>query len=87
MCSAIEYEYTGEPAVTALCHCTDCQKWSGGAYTSNIVVPRDAFKIVKGSPKNYEIKGDSGKMNDHWFCGGVFCFVFFYLVFYFVFAS
>lgn len=29
MCGAINYEYTGEPAVTALCHCVDCQKWTG----------------------------------------------------------
>ena len=69
MCGEIAYEYTGEPQVTALCHCTDCQKWSGGAYTSNVVVPRSDFKITKGSPKNYNVKGDSGKMNNHWFCG------------------
>lgn len=70
MCSAIEYEYTGEPMVTALCHCTDCQKWSGSAYTSNVVVPRKDFNVTKGSPKHYNIKGASGKMNDHVFCGG-----------------
>ena len=73
MCSAIEYEYNSEPMVTALCHCTDCQKWSGSAYTSNVVVPRKDFKVIKGSPKDYNIKGDSGKMNDHWFCGGTLC--------------
>ena len=54
------------------CHCLDCQKWSGGPCTSNVVVPRKDFKITKGKPKNYNIKGDSGKMNDHWFCGGAF---------------
>lgn len=26
MCGAVKYEFTGEPKVTALCHCTDCQK-------------------------------------------------------------
>ncbi len=56
---------------TALCHCTDCQKWSGSAYTSNVVVARKDFKVSKGSPKHYNVKGDSGKMNDHWFCGGM----------------
>ncbi|KAM0796775.1 DUF636 domain protein [Usnea florida] len=69
LCSAIEYEFNGAPQATALCHCTDCQKWSGGAYTSNVVVPRQEFHVVKGSPKHFNIKGDSGKMNDHWFCG------------------
>ena len=76
MCGDVAYEYSGEPAATALCHCTDCQKWSGGAYTSNVVVPRKDFKVVKGTPKHYNVKGDSGKMNDHWFCGGAFFFSF-----------
>jgi hypothetical protein len=60
----------GEPAVTALCHCTDCQKWSGGAYTSNVVVPRTAFKVTSSTkPKEYDATGDSGKINKHFFCG------------------
>ncbi|KAF2084647.1 hypothetical protein K490DRAFT_48753 [Saccharata proteae CBS 121410] len=68
MCSATAYEYTGEPATTALCHCTDCQKWTGAAYTSNVVVPRTNFKVTKGSPKSYDAVGASGKINKHWFC-------------------
>ncbi|KAL2039126.1 hypothetical protein N7G274_008175 [Stereocaulon virgatum] len=69
MCGEIAYEYSGEPQVTALCHCVDCQKWSGSAYTSNVVVPRTSFKVTKGHPKSYNVKADSGKMNNHWFCG------------------
>ncbi|KAL8787885.1 MAG: hypothetical protein Q9195_007578 [Heterodermia aff. obscurata] len=59
---------SGEPEATALCHCTDCQKWSGGAYTANIVVPRKTFKTTQGSPKSYTVIGDSGGKNVHWFC-------------------
>ncbi|ETN40444.1 uncharacterized protein HMPREF1541_04721 [Cyphellophora europaea CBS 101466] len=68
MCGQVEYEYTGEPAVTALCHCIDCQKWTGGPYTSNAVVPRTNFKVTKGTPKDYDAVGASGKINKHWFC-------------------
>lgn len=35
-------------------------------------MPRSEFKVTKGEPKHYNAKGDSGKMNDHWFCGGMF---------------
>ncbi|KAF7558908.1 hypothetical protein G7046_g5247 [Stylonectria norvegica] len=69
MCGAIEYKSTSDPAVTALCHCVDCQKWTGGPYTSNAGVPEDSFSIVKGTPKQYDLKGDSGKINHHFFCG------------------
>ncbi|KAI0817071.1 DUF636 domain-containing protein [Xylaria sp. FL0064] len=49
MCGAIRYQFTGEPAVTALCHCVDCQKWTGSAFTSNAVVPRTAFSVTQGT--------------------------------------
>ena len=59
----------GEPEVTALCHCIDCQKWSGGAFTSNVVTKRSNFKVTKGTPKTWDVTGDSGKNNKHFFCG------------------
>jgi hypothetical protein len=67
--SITDHHQPGEPATTALCHCTDCQKWSGAAYTANVVVPRTEFKVTKGTPKTYDAKGDSGKINKHFFCG------------------
>ncbi|UNI17004.1 hypothetical protein JDV02_003385 [Purpureocillium takamizusanense] len=67
-CGQIRYEFTGEPAITALCHCTDCQKWTGGAFTSNAIIPRTAFKITKGTPKTWDVRGDTGKINKHFFC-------------------
>ncbi|KAK3056814.1 hypothetical protein LTR09_002607 [Extremus antarcticus] len=47
---------------------TDTVVVSGAAYTSNVVVPRTNFKVTKGQPKDYDAKGDSGKINKHWFC-------------------
>lgn len=55
--------------VEALCHCIDCQKWTGGPYTSNVVVPRTNFKVTSGTPKTWDAKGNSGKINKHFFCG------------------
>ncbi|PVH81604.1 hypothetical protein DL98DRAFT_587222 [Cadophora sp. DSE1049] len=69
LCGAITYLYTGQPIETALCHCNDCQKWSGGGYTSNVIIPRDAFKITKGVPKCFTNIGESGVKHPHFFCG------------------
>ncbi|KPM37334.1 hypothetical protein AK830_g9251 [Neonectria ditissima] len=69
MCGAIAYKSTSEEAMGALCHCLDCQKWTGGAFTSNAVVDADTFSITKGSPKQYDVTGASGKFNHHFFCG------------------
>ncbi|KAI0554386.1 DUF636 domain-containing protein [Xylaria curta] len=68
MCGDIRYQFTGEPAVTALCHCVDCQKWTGSAFTSNAVVPRTAFSVTQGTPRSYDVTGASGKINKHFFC-------------------
>lgn len=54
--------------MTALCHCHACQKWSGAAASSNVIVPRSAFRVVKGKPVQFRIPGDSGKINTRNFC-------------------
>ncbi|KAB8222888.1 Mss4-like protein [Aspergillus novoparasiticus] len=69
MCGAIAYASDSEPLVKALCHCVDCQKWTGGAFTSNVIVPRDSFRVTKGQPSFYDVTGASGKNNRHFFCG------------------
>ncbi|KAI9784904.1 MAG: hypothetical protein M1835_003467 [Candelina submexicana] len=43
-----------------LCHCNTCKQLSGSAFTLNQVVPKDAIKVTKGSPKTYTYYGDSG---------------------------
>ncbi|KAH8760184.1 Mss4-like protein [Hyaloscypha finlandica] len=70
MCGSVKYEFTGGPAVKAICHCTDCQKWSGGVYTTNVGVPRTSFTLLSGKNhlKTYDGTGDSGKTNKHYFC-------------------
>lgn len=54
--------------IQALCHCTDCQKISGSAYSVNNVVPDDGFKVT-GNPKVYTKTADSGKTINSYFCG------------------
>jgi len=55
--------------VQALCHCIDCRKISGGAYSINIVVPEDNFKLVSGQPKPISKQADTGKKITSHFCG------------------
>ncbi|CAG7918389.1 unnamed protein product [Penicillium olsonii] len=68
MCGGTTYAIEADSYLAALCHCTDCQKWTGGAFTSNAVVPRSSFKVTKGTPSAYDAVGASGKVNKHFFC-------------------
>ncbi|KAL7796017.1 Mss4-like protein [Trichoderma ceciliae] len=68
LCGEVAYSSSSEPTITALCHCVDCQKWTGSTYTSNAVVPEASFQVTKGEPKWYDTTGGSGKKNRHFFC-------------------
>ncbi|ETI28041.1 hypothetical protein G647_00490 [Cladophialophora carrionii CBS 160.54] len=67
-CGNIKVEYSGDPAMTALCHCADCRKISGGNYSNNIVVPSANFKVTQGTPKEITKTADSGKSITNCFC-------------------
>lgn len=38
LCGAVRYRAEGEPAAVALCHCDDCQRQSGAAFSVNVLV-------------------------------------------------
>lgn len=43
LCGAVAYQVEGEPLRAGLCHCADCRKSSGSAFTFFAVWPRRAF--------------------------------------------
>ncbi len=67
MCGAVRYECSAEPVMTGNCHCRDCQKASGGAFSPALAVPTVALKIA-GGVKYYDTKGDSGQTVSRGFC-------------------
>lgn len=41
---------TAPPIVSAACHCRDCQKLTGGAYSLTLILPETGFAVVEGEP-------------------------------------
>ncbi|GFF23812.1 hypothetical protein IFM61606_08952 [Aspergillus udagawae] len=68
LCGTVRFSSDATGDITALCHCVDCQKWTGGAFTSNVVIPRVSFKVTAGKATYYDTPGESGKNNRHFFC-------------------
>ena len=69
LCGGVSYAFEGEPAMVAICHCDDCQRHSGAAFSVNVVVPTAALAI-EGSPRVHETIGsDSGQTRRRLFCG------------------
>lgn len=48
LCGKIKYMYTGNSKVFQYCHCSRCQKFTGSAYASNIIVDPDQFHWICG---------------------------------------
>jgi hypothetical protein len=67
-CGAIRYECTADPLFSANCHCRDCQRASGSAFASALIVPKTAFTLTKGAPKYHRVTADNGNAMERGFC-------------------
>jgi len=69
LCGAIRFTVDGPVTELRACHCTHCQKTSGGAGSVNAVMPAASFRITQGTPKRYDARADSGRTLYRYFCG------------------
>ncbi len=67
-CGAIRYRLTSAPMFVHCCHCTDCQKQTGGAFAINAIIERGRIEILSGAPVAAEMKTDSGNPHDIYRC-------------------
>jgi hypothetical protein len=67
LCGAVRYGADAEPAIVAVCHCRDCQKFTGGAFAFLIAVPKTAIEF-KGVLKTFSSPADSCKPVSRHFC-------------------
>jgi hypothetical protein len=65
---AIRYECSAAPLLSLNCYCRDCQRATGSAFTSALVVPTDALQVTQGTPKYHTTKADSGNSTSRRFC-------------------
>jgi hypothetical protein len=68
-CGQITYEATVDPGLVRICHCTDCQMFSGTGYRVSVPAMKDAFSLRSGMPRSYVKTADSGARRVHAFCG------------------
>lgn len=68
-CGATRYELAVD-TLTAIycCHCTDCQRWSGSAFSEQAVVPESAISAT-GPIVEFTIRNESGALSHQRACG------------------
>ena len=61
-CGTVRYRMNSDPIIVHACHCTECQRLSGGAFAVNAVVEADHVDLLEGEPEAVPVKGTSGKL-------------------------
>jgi hypothetical protein len=67
LCGRVRYTITADPALAGICHCRNCQRYTGSSFESVMAFPSDAVN-VQGELKTYQDTGDSGQPVYRRFC-------------------
>lgn len=67
LCGQVRYAFSGDPIMTAICHCRHCQKQSGAPFSLVCVVADEAYRET-GETRIYEDRGESGAAVYRHFC-------------------
>ena len=68
-CGNIRYEAEVDAATVTICHCTDCQTFSGSPFRTIVLTKPGTFRLLAGTPKVYvKTTADSGNKRQQTFC-------------------
>jgi hypothetical protein len=68
LCGAIEFEMTAAPKSVTHCHCSRCQKTRGTGHATNLLVPLDGFRYLRGEELLTKYRLPEARYFAHWFC-------------------
>lgn len=68
-CGDIQFELRAEPHTLYACHCTDCQRRSGGAMRLSMWIDRAALHLLAGEPQARSVLKRSGRTRVSRVCG------------------
>ena len=66
-CGATRYRVTAEPLLTYACHCHNCQKRTGSAFSMGLILPLQALQ-VSGQLTAWSRLSDAGHNNTRYSC-------------------
>ena len=68
LCGDVRYRSDAEPVMTAVCHCSHCQKQTSSSFSILVGVPKGALHIEGEPLAAYETQGESGQPIIRKFC-------------------
>ncbi len=69
LCGAVHYEVDipEKPVYAGLCHCRDCQRYTGTAFASSVMVAKADMKL-EGDLKFFGVETERGSVMERGFC-------------------
>jgi hypothetical protein len=67
-CGAIRFEADVDPARVTICHCTDCQHFSGSPWRASVPARVEDFRLTAGAPATFIKTAESGARRLQAFC-------------------
>jgi len=67
LCGRVRYTVTGEPTSAYLCHCSDCQRFTGSAFLTGMAFPASSVS-AQGELKTYSNTSEAGRQVRRLFC-------------------
>lgn len=61
LCGGVRYEYDGEIEEISICHCSQCRKAQGSAFSAVSPIDAAGFRIVSGAGMLKEFRATPGK--------------------------
>jgi hypothetical protein len=67
-CGEVRYRLSSAPLIVHACHCTECQRLSGGAFAINALIETDRVELLGNEPVAVPVTGTSGKTQTIYRC-------------------
>ncbi len=67
-CGVVRYRLSTQPLALNVCHCNDCQRQSGSAFSMSLIVDPGAFTLTQGKLSTFVTTADSGREKTCAFC-------------------
>jgi hypothetical protein len=60
----VRYRLKRRPMFVNCCHCTDCQRQTGGAFAINAMIEASEVEMLSGETRAFAMKTESGRPHD-----------------------
>lgn len=69
LCGAVKYSTGDDPMSTVICHCEDCRRSSGAAFSVNVIVADENLTLEGETLSSWETTGtETGEKRQRKFC-------------------